>query len=116
MLVIILPCIQADLVSRADVSTWTSGISGSCQQKFKTWKEAYDVYRQSYEKGALKATPLLNGLFDPHCNNENNLIDTLVASILITLDRACTLKAMCIIPHGLTMTIVIIYRAIVIKL
>ena len=39
-----------------------------------------------------------------------------VASILITLDRACTLKAMCIIPRGLTMTIVIMYRAIVIKL
>ena len=40
----------------------------------------------------------------------------LVASILITLDRACTLKAMCIIPRALMMTIVIMYRAIVIKL
>ena len=44
------------------------------------------------------------------------LAASLVASILITLDRACTLKAMCIIPHALTITIVVMYRAIVIKL
>ena len=82
MLVIILPCIHTDLVSRADVSARTSGISGSCQQKFKTWEEAYNVYRWSYEKGAVKATPLLNGPFDPHHNNEDNLIDAFTRVVL----------------------------------
>ena len=82
MLVIILLCIHAHSVSRADVSARTSGISGSCQQKFKTWQEAYDVYQRSYEKGAVKATPLKNGPFDPQSNREDNLIDAFARVIL----------------------------------
>ena len=82
VLLIFLLCIHAHLVSRADVSARTSGISGSCQQKFKTWQEAHDVYQRSYEKGAVKATPLRNGPFDPHCNREDNLVDAFARVIL----------------------------------
>jgi|SRR5882757_8898128 len=82
--------IHVHLIFRADVSARTSGISGSCQQKFKTWKEAHDVYARCYQNGTVRATPLVNGPFDPYRagdGEEDDLVDALSRTVIWSVTR-----------------------------
>lgn len=57
---------RTHFVSRAEVHARTTGISSSCHQKFKSWRDAYEVYWQCYRDGLVTATPVVNGPFDPY--------------------------------------------------
>jgi hypothetical protein len=42
------------------------GIAGATHQRYNTWQEAYKAYVSAYEQGAVRATPIVNGPFDPY--------------------------------------------------
>ena len=57
--------------SRNDTNARTTGIADATQQRYHTWQEAYDAYVNAYERGTVRATPIVNGPFDPYAGDDD---------------------------------------------
>jgi hypothetical protein len=56
--------------SRNATNAHVNGISGATQKRYNTWQEAYDAYVIAYEEGTVRATPIVNGPFDPFAGGD----------------------------------------------
>ena len=56
--------------SRNATNARVNGISGATQKRYNTWQEAYDVYVIAYKEGTVRATPIVNGPFDPFAGGD----------------------------------------------
>ena len=56
--------------SRNETNARVAGISGATQKRYDTWQEAYEAYVKAYERGAVRATPIVDGPFDPYAEGK----------------------------------------------
>lgn len=55
---------------RNETNARINGIPGATQQRYNTWKEAYNAYADAYKQGIVSATPILDGPFDPFAEGD----------------------------------------------
>jgi hypothetical protein len=56
---------------RNDTNVRVAGIPGATQQRYNTWPEAHEAYVNAYEGGTVRATPIVNGPFDPYAEGDD---------------------------------------------